>query len=104
MWRTTYRDVEYEVWVIALLVSCGARLVLFASRRRHTSCALGTGVQTCALPILEEWRGMLRQRYTKRNREMGMDTARIHEFFTITAWGQVPDVIGRVSGWGRAGP
>src|SRR3546814_1395603 len=24
----------------------------FASRRRHTSCALVTGVQTCALPIL----------------------------------------------------
>src|SRR3546814_10453067 len=23
----------------------------FASRRRHTSCALVTGVQTCALPI-----------------------------------------------------
>src|SRR3546814_2764498 len=23
----------------------------FASRRRHTRCALGTGVQTCALPI-----------------------------------------------------
>lgn len=40
----------------------------------------------------EEWRGILRQRYTKRNREMGVDTARIHEFFTITAWGQVPDV------------
>src|SRR3546814_18168625 len=26
----------------------------FASRRRHTSCALVTGVQTCALPILFE--------------------------------------------------
>src|SRR3546814_8223692 len=25
---------------------------LFSSRRRHTSCALVTGVQTCALPIL----------------------------------------------------
>src|SRR3546814_2670890 len=25
----------------------------FASRRRHTSCALVTGVQTCALPIFE---------------------------------------------------
>src|SRR3546814_15481781 len=25
----------------------------FASRRRHTSCALVTGVQTCALPICE---------------------------------------------------
>src|SRR3546814_778451 len=24
----------------------------FSSRRRHTRCALGTGVQTCALPIL----------------------------------------------------
>src|SRR3546814_12525199 len=27
-------------------------MVFFSSRRRHTSCALGTGVQTCALPIL----------------------------------------------------
>src|SRR3546814_10899191 len=25
----------------------------FASRRRHTRCALVTGVQTCALPILQ---------------------------------------------------
>src|SRR3546814_8969830 len=25
--------------------------VFFSSRRRHTRCALGTGVQTCALPI-----------------------------------------------------
>src|SRR3546814_4623055 len=27
-------------------------LFLFSSRRRHTRCALVTGVQTCALPIL----------------------------------------------------
>src|SRR3546814_12471466 len=26
-------------------------IVLFSSRRRHTRCALVTGVQTCALPI-----------------------------------------------------
>src|SRR3546814_10104325 len=26
-------------------------LVLFSSKRRHTRCALVTGVQTCALPI-----------------------------------------------------
>src|SRR3546814_10803716 len=26
----------------------------FSSRRRHTRCALVTGVQTCALPILRE--------------------------------------------------
>src|SRR3546814_9819031 len=37
---------------------CGVRLgylvcvcVFFSSRRRHTRCALVTGVQTCALPI-----------------------------------------------------
>src|SRR3546814_5755863 len=28
--------------------------LLFSSRRRHTRCALVTGVQTCALPILAE--------------------------------------------------
>src|SRR3546814_1737009 len=27
----------------------------FSSRRRHTRCALVTGVQTCALPICELW-------------------------------------------------
>src|SRR3546814_1785315 len=26
----------------------------FSSRRRHTRCALVTGVQTCALPILQQ--------------------------------------------------
>src|SRR3546814_2677218 len=36
-----------------------ALLFVFSSRRRHTRCALVTGVQTCALPILmrrERWR------------------------------------------------
>src|SRR3546814_6887595 len=28
-------------------------VVFFSSRRRHTRCALVTGVQTCALPILK---------------------------------------------------
>src|SRR3546814_6859397 len=31
---------------------CGIVFFLFSSRRRHTRCALVTGVQTCALPIL----------------------------------------------------
>src|SRR3546814_6641996 len=33
-------------------VLCGCRF-FFSSRRRHTRCALVTGVQTCALPISE---------------------------------------------------
>src|SRR3546814_6220919 len=31
----------------------------FSSRRRHTRCALVTGVQTCALPIYAAERGLL---------------------------------------------
>src|SRR3546814_20764420 len=34
---------------------CFGFLFFFSSRRRHTSCALVTGVQTCALPI---WRSV----------------------------------------------
>src|SRR3546814_2152954 len=36
-----------------MLFSCLSRFVcfFFSSRRRHTRCALVTGVQTCALPI-----------------------------------------------------
>src|SRR3546814_1256400 len=29
----------------------GIHVIFFSSRRRHTRCALVTGVQTCALPI-----------------------------------------------------
>src|SRR3546814_2291332 len=37
--------------IIGAWVACLALLVFFSSRRRHTRCALVTGVQTCALPI-----------------------------------------------------
>src|SRR3546814_1064790 len=36
------------------LVSLFVFFFFFSSRRRHTRCALVTGVQTCALPILLE--------------------------------------------------
>src|SRR3546814_2946159 len=36
---------------LSLLSSCDLYIFLFSSRIRHTSCALVTGVQTCALPI-----------------------------------------------------
>src|SRR3546814_8925660 len=38
--------------VFALPVSSLLSLFFFSSRRLHTRCALVTGVQTCALPIL----------------------------------------------------
>src|SRR3546814_10264498 len=36
---------------VALFVVRGLVFFFFSSRRRHTICALVTGVQTCALPI-----------------------------------------------------
>src|SRR3546814_6412734 len=40
--------------IILLCFLCDFYFCFFSSRRRHTICALVTGVQTCALPI---WTG-----------------------------------------------
>src|SRR3546814_8134676 len=41
--------------ILWCLLCCflGVCLFFFSSRRRHTRCALVTGVQTCALPIFD---------------------------------------------------
>lgn len=39
---------------------------------------------------IDDFREILRRRYLKRNREMGIQSNRIFEYFTVTAWGQVP--------------
>src|SRR3546814_5241966 len=44
----------------------------FSSRRRHTRCALVTGVQTCALPILE----IIERRALERRVEAGLNRER----------------------------
>src|SRR3546814_4476581 len=41
---------------------CVLDIVFFSSRRRHTRCALVTGVQTCALPIFTLKRGFTQSR------------------------------------------
>src|SRR3546814_6657287 len=37
---------------MGVVIVCCELIFFFSSRRRHTRCALVTGVQTCALPIL----------------------------------------------------
>src|SRR3546814_10585335 len=39
------------VYILMLCYCLSFFLFFFSSRRRHTRCALVTGVQTCALPI-----------------------------------------------------
>src|SRR3546814_14003229 len=43
-----------SVYVVTCVVSDCLVLFFFSSRRRHTRCALVTGVQTCALPICKD--------------------------------------------------
>src|SRR3546814_5140985 len=45
----------YDLLVLFLLFSCVFFTFFFSSRRRHTRCALVTGVQTCALPIWDSY-------------------------------------------------
>src|SRR3546814_5789317 len=49
-------------------------IFFFASRRRHTRCALVTGVQTCALPIC-----------LVVDREREIELFRAQEYWTVTA-------------------
>src|SRR3546814_3697361 len=44
-------DVCWLLLFASIAYSCSFGLFFFSSRRRHTRCALVTGVQTCALPI-----------------------------------------------------
>src|SRR3546814_2101743 len=46
-WLLTIRDYWGKAGVDKFVIS----VFFFSSRRRHTRCALVTGVQTCALPI-----------------------------------------------------
>src|SRR3546814_7324025 len=62
--------------VMTLLVNC----FFFSSRRRHTRCALVTGVQTCALPICsntaQDLRNNVRQKLFRRETTAGPETER----------------------------
>src|SRR3546814_20288947 len=42
-----------SLWCLSVFL-CLSVFFFFSSRRRHTRCALVTGVQTCALPICHE--------------------------------------------------
>jgi len=40
----------------------------------------------------EDWAAHLRQRIAKRNRELGIRSDRPMEVFTVTAWGELPQI------------
>src|SRR3546814_4206719 len=85
---------------------CCRRFVffLFSSRRRHTRCALVTGVQTCALPILwvERYHVATWLEYVRHNRRRTQDDsangARIRSLHMGPADPQVHRMIERQTG------
>src|SRR3546814_7783308 len=62
----------------------------FSSRRRHTRCALVTGVQTCALPICIENIGLALERNTSL---ISLDLRRSHSLLSFVAAASVPHFI-----------
>jgi LmbE family N-acetylglucosaminyl deacetylase len=63
----------------------------FAHQSQITEWIPWVGRHDMAPPkTMDEWRAILRRRCMKRNREMGIESNRVFEFFTVTAWGEVP--------------
>src|SRR3546814_5685311 len=58
-----------SAWSLDVCV-CDFGVFLFSSRRRHTRCALVTGVQTCALPICGLERGRRLVRYASVEQDL----------------------------------
>src|SRR3546814_3398700 len=72
---------------MSIFVCLCAFLFFFSSRRRHTRCALVTGVQTCALPISADvplghverrWHRPCRGRGRRRRRQQCRPRRRLH--------------------------
>src|SRR3546814_6008495 len=65
----------------------------FSSRRRHTRCALVTGVQTCALPISPE-RQAAAGRHAHAHRRVGCGVERSHRGATDALVGASGHAVG----------
>src|SRR3546814_6802691 len=50
-----------------MIPCCWCSFFFFSSRRRHTRCALVTGVQTCALPIFSGYTFLVNGKNAEQN-------------------------------------
>src|SRR3546814_7751903 len=74
---------------------------IFSSRRRHTRCALGTGVQTCALPIsagIQSGARLIQIGQLAQHAGVAIDTVRYYERHGI-----LPEPRRQASGYRRYG-
>src|SRR3546814_3701789 len=79
---------------------CVLCLFFFSSRRRHTRCALVTGVQTCALPICAlGLRQVVRYQRMRRGRER-----RLAKGYADAAKRECPKILGEAAKCGERAP
>src|SRR3546814_1882847 len=84
--------------MISVLI-CKVGFFFFSSRRRHTRCALVTGVQTCALPSMQ------REGANGAGQHVAIVSAKSEYWFlggnpvTSKGWKNAKDTQGRVPHW-----
>src|SRR3546814_8771735 len=66
---------------------CVVLCFFFSSRRRHTSCALVTGVQTCALPIFVSGGIAERAKFNPQLAATFLLVGFVYPFFEGIVWG-----------------
>src|SRR3546814_16601300 len=76
---------------------CMFFLFFFSSRRRHTRCALVTGVQTCALPIFKEIPDIMKKAV------LAIEDDRFYEHGGLDYLGILRAAIHNLSGGARQG-
>src|SRR3546814_4506692 len=78
-------DVLSLTFILIFIMFVVICLFFFSSRRRHTRCALVTGVQTCALPIFDEldhlafFNSVMESQFVSANVRLGHDPRRSEE-------------------------
>src|SRR3546814_8167656 len=77
LWMVSMFVLFYEFFFMCYMVCCSFFIdvcFFFSSRRRHTICALVTGVQTCALPIsITDYLGSLGYAFANVNPNPSLD-------------------------------
>src|SRR3546814_17424956 len=68
----------------------------FSRRRRHTRCAVVTGVQTCALPI-SAWQQALDRARSKNSIDLPEATALIRAYFAYEAYRRLAPLATRLA-------
>ena len=73
-----------EIIFVALMLALLAGTYIFVFSKT-------TAKRAAMQKDIAEWDKILRPRYLRQNRELKIDSKHAYEFFTVSAWGEIPD-------------